>query len=284
MTAAIVSLSRARERLHVSASAVSTLQECPRRFWYHYVVGAEEEHVASSLVLGKAVHRALALHYRSLRDEERTPELNELVSIAGSVIVQAAASSPGVLYREGEDAGSLVEQASRMLTVFRDEGYRPVRVLAVELPFSTPLVHPRTGEVLAYDEHIVGAIDLVAEEAGGEVVVVDHKTVARSDAQRAHRVDVQMAVYSGVAKAHFAAESVRLRYQQLVKTKVAKVEMLEVKGEANDVAQSMEAVASAIEFIQVAVAHPRGKLLMGRRRSWKCRDCPSRRRCEGDQW
>ena len=278
---AAVTLEKHREGLHISASALRTLHECPREWWYRYVEGAPREHVPAGIVLGKAVHEALALFYRGLRDGDDVG-LDVLVEVAGASIRRAAECDPPVLFRDGEDVETTVDLAARLLAVFVEDGFRPERVLAVEVPFGLPVVHPDTGEVMPYEERIVGAIDLIAED-GGQVVVVDHKTAARTDKEKAKRADLQMAVYSIAAKELLGAEQVELRYQNLVKTKTAKVDLQQIQRTEDDEAEAIEAVASGLELIHVAVAHPGGKRLMGRRRSWRCKECSFRRRCGEDR-
>ena len=55
-----------RAALHVSVSQIRTFQICPRRYQFRYVLGATPEHVSSNLVLGSAVHSALAGYYLAL--------------------------------------------------------------------------------------------------------------------------------------------------------------------------------------------------------------------------
>jgi len=235
------------------------------------------------MVLGSAVHKALAWFYRCLHDGEAEPAIDKLVSIAGASISKAVASDPPVLFADGEDGGTLVDEATRLLTAFLAQGYRPAKVVAVEVPFSLPLVHPETGEALPYEEHVVGAIDLVAEDQDGGVVVLDHKITGRVDKTKTERPDMQMAIYSYAARELFGADSVTLRYQDVVRTKSAKVVLQDVQRVPRDEAEGIEAVASGLELIHAAVGSPGGKTLMGRRRSWRCGDCGWRTRCARDR-
>ena len=92
-----------------------------------------------------------------------------------------------------------------------------------------------------------------------------------------------MALYSIAAKEILGLQQVELRYQNLIKTKVAKVEQQAIVRIEHDEAEAIEAVASGLELINVVVGHRNGKRLTGRRRSWRCRDCGHRRRCSEDR-
>ena len=174
---AAVTLERHREGLHISASALRTLHECLREWWYRYVEGAAREDVPAAMVLGTALHKALAFYYRSLQEGDEA-SFEDLLGVANLSILKDVASTPGVLFRDGEDAETTVNEAKRLLDAFMEQGFRPAKVVAVEVPFGLPVVHPTTGEIMPYEERIIGAIDLIAED-GGEVVVVDHKTAAK---------------------------------------------------------------------------------------------------------
>ncbi len=274
-----LSLDQRRAGLHISASALRTLHECPREWWFRYVEGAPREDVPASLVLGTAIHKALAFYYRCLRDGAAPVSADELVSIATVSIGREMDRDVPVLFRDGQDLHTITGIAARLLCAFVDHAYRPATVLAVEEPFSLSVVNPNTGEDLPFDEQIVGAIDLVAQNDEGTVIVVDHKTAARTDKNKARRPDLQMALYSIAAKEMFGVEQVELRYQNVIKTKVAKVEQQIVDRVEHAEVEAIEAVVSGLELINLAVAHPNGKRLMGRRRSWRCGNCSYRQRC-----
>jgi len=271
-----------RGGLHISASAIRTIQECPRDWFYRYVEGRPPEDVPPRLVLGVAMHEALATFYSAMRDGEDLPAPEALAVITASSIDRAAAAGSPIGFDDDESVETLKEQANGLLVAFMANGYRPQRVLAVEEPFALALSDPDTGEVLPYEERVVGAIDLVAEE-DGRVVIVDHKTAARSDKQKGERADTQMAFYAWAAKQVLGEHEVKLRYQSVIKTKVPKVEVQTIALRKHDEREAVEAAAGAIELIHVAVAHPNGKRLMSRRRSWRCKECSYRRWCAEDR-
>jgi hypothetical protein len=105
----------------------------------------------------------------------------------------------------------------------------------------------------------------------------------RRDPERIARADLQMSLYGRAAKQVFGVKKVRLVYQSLILTKTARVDVEEIRRGANDELEAFEAIVGAIELINIAVAHPQGKRIMGRRRSWRCRECSFRRRCAEDR-
>jgi hypothetical protein len=166
--------------LYVSASALRTLEACPREWWLRYVEGAEPEDRPARLVLGSALHEALAVYYRTLRDGTDPPGPDELLGLAHEAIRRKIDSGPQLLFAQGRKLDDLFVDAERLIAAFLSDGIRSSRVLAVEEPFTLSISNPKTGEVLPYEERIAGAIDLVIETEDGEIVVIDHKTSARS--------------------------------------------------------------------------------------------------------
>lgn len=269
--------------LHISVSAIRSLEGCTRLWWYRYAAGAPPEDTPARLVLGGALHKAMASFYQALQHNAPEPSLSNLLGVAGSAIARAVAADPPILFPDGEGPESLMLEAERLLRAFLEQGYRPARVVAVEEPFALELVHPETGELLPFEERMAGAIDLVAEGPDGSLEIIDHKISSRLDRSKTSRPDLQMAVYAWAAREMFGVEDVALLFQSVIRTKVPKVIVQHINRVPHDEAEGMESTASALTLIHAAVGHPDGKRLMGRRRSWRCADCSWRRRCGSDR-
>jgi len=270
------------EGLYVSASALRLLGDCGRGFGYRYIAGYPAEDVAPALVLGKAVHAALAVWFERLRDGAPEATLDELIEIAVASIDEAKRDAVPIASNDNDE--DLAAEAVRILRAFAVRPMRPVRVLAVELPFQIAVPrHPITGESYALDESIAGVIDLVIEDAEGELMVIDHKVGKRAPAVDGG-VDLQLALYALAADELFRpTKPVRLAHHLLVRTKVPRIELREVARTPHDEAEALEAVAGGVALIHAAVGHPRPLRLLARHRSWRCGGCSYRRRCAGDR-
>jgi CRISPR/Cas system-associated exonuclease Cas4 (RecB family) len=267
--------------LYISASALRLLGDCGRGFGYRYIAGYPAEDVAPALVLGKAVHAALAVWFERLRDGASEATLDELIAIALASIDEAKRDAVPIASNDNDE--DLAAEAVRMLRAFAVNPMRPARVLAVELPFQIAVPrHPITGESYALDESIAGVIDLVVEDADG-LLVVDHKVGKRAPAIDGG-IDLQLALYALAIEEMIRPDKpVRLAHHVLVRTKVPKIELREVPRTPNDVAEALEAIASGVALIHAAIGHPRPLRLLGRHRSWRCGGCGYRRRCAGDR-
>lgn len=269
--------------LHVSASSLRLLQDCPRAWSYRYLAGYKAEDVAPALVLGRACHAALALWYEHLRDGVPEPSLDEMIAVS-TASIEEARRGPTPIVQAEDDETDLVAEAARMLRAFLVSiPFRPKRVVAVELPFTVGVGrHPVTGEWFEFGEAISGVFDLVVEDDDG-VAVIDHKITSRRPAVDGG-IDLQLALYALAAEELFpGSKPARVFHHVLVRTKVPRVELREVPRLPHDVAEALEAVASGVELIHVAVGHARPARLLGRHRSWRCGGCGFRRRCGEDR-
>ncbi|MBU1534134.1 PD-(D/E)XK nuclease family protein [Myxococcota bacterium] len=258
--------------IHVSASSVrSIIEGCPREAFYKYIAGYEPQDRSSGLVLGSAVHEALALFYLTLQQSHREATLQEMVDIAHASIDAAE----NVHTKDGEEPMKVT--ATRLIEAFLEHGYRPRgKILAVEERFSITVHDPYTGEVLP--ERLIGYFDLV-EAVDGGVVVTDHKTAARHDKAKGEEQDIQMALYAHAARQIYGVEHVTLQFQSLIKTKEAKVVVQPLVPQDTDTA--LETVYSAVTHMNLALNMDRPEVLMYKRPSWKCPGCGYRSRCQG---
>lgn len=268
--------------VYVSASSLRLLQDCPRAWSYRYLAGHKPEDIAPAMILGQACHAALADWYTRLKHGAPEPTLEEMVAVA-TISINEARNGPTPIAAEDEET-DLVAEATRMLGAFlASQPYRPQRVLAVEQPFTVQVGrHPVTGELFEFEEAIVGVFDLVVEDDHG-VMVVDHKIGRRRPAVEGG-VDLQLALYATAAEHLYPRETpVRLAHHVLVRNKTPVVTLREIPRSPNDTAEALEAVASGVEMIHVAVGHPNPVRLLGRHRSWRCAGCGYRRRCGADR-
>jgi len=262
--------------LHLSASSISTLIECPREFLYRYVQGLPPQDTPAALVLGSSIHEAIAYHYNSVKQSGTEPSLTELVDVA-SAAIDAPQRAP-ISFKKGESLDSLKSQAAAMLAAFLATGYRPTHILAVEFKFVLPLVNPITGEPLP--EVLLGTFDLV-EERNGQIVVTDHKTAARIDADKVAAPDTQMGLYAFAARQLFDVDDVGLQYQFITKTKEPAVTLQTIARHdpAKEERGALTLAASASTIISLALSHDHPQLVLPKHRSWRCSGCGYRSLC-----
>ena len=255
-----------REQLHVSYSQIRSYLICPKKYEFNYVLGTEPSHRPVNLVLGGAVHKALAAFYGHVRESGEAMLLDALQdAFTGFWDAEMDREVP-VVFDDGKDSGQVLDQGIGLLTAFHAKAKVPV-VVSVEEPFAVNLVDPSTGEVR--DMKLVGAFDLMTE-ADGHFVITEHKTTARRYSKDQLLYDLQPSVYWYAAR-ELGISDVRVRYQLLVKTKTPGVMLCNLDRGEPQVREMLETVCSVLDGIEAGVFF--------RNRGWACGDCQFAHAC-----
>ncbi len=173
----------------ISHYKISTFLQCPLQYRMRYVdfLGARYRKNWPFLVLGHAVHRALADFFAGKDMEARTPErLKELLRDNWRKEDRSVFGS-----REEERRWGLL--ALSMLDNYCGMGDLKTRPAYIE----------ETVEVAVSDFLLSGRIDRIDEVAPGYYEVIDYKTGKSVPTQRDLDKDLQMTIYAAIAKHHF---------------------------------------------------------------------------------
>lgn len=163
----------------LTASRLRTFRACPYKHHLMYDEGWRPVSVAEPLLVGTLAHAALEAYWLSLKhDPLARPE--DRAAIAVEAMDRAAEKVP-------EDDERLPRlEAMRQLVwryalVYGADDLARYEVLAVEVPFTLPLMNPATGGT-SRTWLTAGKIDAVVREKHGakRVLVVEHKTTSES--------------------------------------------------------------------------------------------------------
>ena len=186
-----------RKKDHVSYSELMTYVRCRRLWGYRYLYRVFPEVKSKNLLLGTAIHKALAHYYSPEQDQSTIPETT--ITLYYEVVER-------MLQHIEEITG--LEPPEPIATSFSTGGDMLVQYLAwapnvdtwetkgVEVPFSVPIVDGLD---------FVGYIDLLAwEPETQESWVVDHKTYAHISAAVTDDqfYDLQGTVYMWAMRQH----------------------------------------------------------------------------------
>ncbi len=259
-----------RSRLHFSASALKTFLMCPWKFKLHYVEGASPEFRPSALILGKAVHEAIALFHRALQVEKPVP-LGEIRDEFDTAIKTETAGDVPVQFRKGETIDSLRQVGLGLVELYCHEA-KPKRILAVEQPFSAKLIDPGTGELL--EPKLVGVFDMVEADEEGTVSIVELKTAAKRWSPGQVNLDLQGSLYAeAVAQSGLIPEGQEalIRYEILLKNKKPALDRQYAVRKPGHRDMAMTIAVDALKAIERDAFY--------RNPGWACSGCQYRRRC-----
>lgn len=263
-------LAQLRSGLHFSASALKTYLQCPWKFKLHYVEGVQPEFRPSGMVLGGAVHQALAQYHLAVMGKESF-DADQLMKAFDDVLDRALDQAVPVQFKKGEDPEALGGTGRGLLEVYHREA-RFTHIVDVERPFRASLADPRTGEVL--EPELVGVFDLIEADDEGTVSVVEIKTAARRWSEGQVNLDLQGSLYAeAVSQLDLVGqgEEALIRYEILVKNKKPILDRRYAVRREGDRHMAMTIAADALRAIEHDAFY--------RNPGWGCSGCQYRKQC-----
>ncbi len=263
-----------QQHLHISHSQLETFLTWPRRYQYQYVLGLPWEHIPAGLVLGKALHAAVAYYYRHVKALGTPLPLEILKACFEAELTEVVAGGPEVLYKEGEDAETLKAKGLALLEVFHAQ-VKPQQVQAVEMPFLVDLVDPKTGEVL--EAKLAGVFDLIEADEQGHLIIADLKTSNRRYGERQVEDNLQATLYAYALKQlgfTTDGQATLIRFDVLLKTKQPALESYFAVKREDDYRWTLTLVTQVLQAIEAKAYYPNP--------SWRCPECPFRGRCQSE--
>lgn len=169
-----------RQTLRLSASALNTYADCPRKFQYQNVLQIPRR-INANAVAGSNVHRALEVFHKERKADWRQATTEELLAIYDHVAAEARFSTP-------KEAEQFRARDKRILASYVDgERDNPGEPTYFEVPYS---YHDD-----ASDATFTGYIDRVDRHPDGSVEIVDYKTGKKKSNNKIVGEDYQIPLY-----------------------------------------------------------------------------------------
>ena len=252
------------DRPHWSYSAISQYLSCPLRFYFQRVLRLPQPSVSSSLVLGSAVHAALAEYHRTVQQDEPT-DLAKL----HRVIMQSwknRENESRISYRSGENQPDLLAQGIGLLEMYLKEP-PPQNIVSIEHEIIAPM-HNSRGEYL--ETPLLAIADLITED-NEELTVREFKTSGRAYSEMEAETSLQPTCYVNAAQESFGHPAT-VEYTVLIKTKTPKVQRLTAVRTDEDLGRLGDIVETIERGIRARIFYPVETPL-------NCSTCPFRQPC-----
>ena len=249
---------------HISYSAVSTFQTCPLRFFFKYVLGLPVKTIASSLVFGSAMHKAVQFHYEQLLMGRPTPDIDSLLGVYQEY--WDSCEGQIVQFGEGENRDMLGRMADRLLRIFLQSDFaRPNGViLGVE--------EELRGQIIPGCPDLLARVDLIVD-AGNELHVSDFKTARCSwNNFKVEDMAPQLLLYSELVKSIADGRPIKLSFAVLTKTKLPVLTIHDVPLGAKQVDRTKHTVERVWQAIQSGHFYPNPS-------PFNCGSCSYREAC-----
>jgi CRISPR/Cas system-associated exonuclease Cas4 (RecB family) len=253
------------ERDHISYSSLTTFQACPLRYYFKYVLGLTKETIASSLVLGAAVHAALQFHFEQLLAGNPAPDLDTLLGAFWEAW-HLHDDQQTILFAKSEDLSSIGRLADRMPRTFQQSSFAQPqgRIIAAE--------EELRGELMPGLPDLLARVDLIVETETA-LELVDFKT-ARTAWSAEHVADSagQQLLYGELAKALSDGKPLRLGFAVLTKTRFPDLTVHAVPVAPRQVERTKQVVERVWRAIEAGHFYPAPSAM-------NCPSCPYREPC-----
>jgi CRISPR/Cas system-associated exonuclease Cas4 (RecB family) len=250
-------------RPHWSYSSISQYLACPLRYYFQRILCLPQPTVGSGLVLGSAVHAALA-HYHHDLQLNRKPRRDAI----RTTFVESWDRRDGttIAFKEGETRADLMAQGMALVELYLAEP-PPERIVAVEQEIISP-VHDSTGEYL--ETPLVAIADLIVD-CGSGLLVREFKTSARAYGESEVSSSLQPTCYVNAVQEVFG-EPTTVEYTVLIKTKTPKIQKLPVERQQADLGRLGDIVKNIEKGVQAGIFYPVESAM-------NCSTCPYRGPC-----
>ena len=182
--------------LHISHSQIFTYLNCSLKYRFQYVEHRPPERISIALPFGSAIHSAIEMYYRSLKNSGRLEPLEDIIGRFDDCLsLDLDNTDVPIIYKKDmpDTAGAMAMGKAILKAFYESVDLTTMEIVEVELPLSARLY---SDERLLTEFKLVGVLDLLLMDENRELIVVDNKTAAKPMAQSTADDDNQMTAYS----------------------------------------------------------------------------------------
>ena len=264
-----------KNELHISQSQIFTYLNCSLRYFLNYVRGLPPECISIALLFGSAIHAAIEMYYRSLKNSGHAEPLEAIIGRFEDCLGLDLdnVDVPIIFKKDMPDRDGAMAMGKAILKAFYESvDLKNMEIIDVEMPLSATLF---TDEGKPTDFKLIGVIDLLLMDENHELIVVDNKTAAKPMAQSTADDDNQMTAYSYLLASNkfvFPTAPVKCRFDLLRKLKKTKVEYVYTSRTAADRKRFARIANAVLAGIDAQIFMPM--------KSWMCGDCAHSKACQ----
>ena len=266
------------QELHISHSQIFNYLNCSLYYRFKFIEGLLPERISIALPFGSAIHAAIEMYYRALKNHGREESLKSLHDRFQTCLELDLdnTSIPIIFKKDTPDRDAAIKMGKKMLSLFHENIVQTVQslheIVAVELPLAATLY---TDEDEPTDFKLAGILDLVLRDENGEILVVDNKTAARPMAQSTADENLQMSAYAYLLAANkyvFPRVPVNCRFDILRKLKTPKLQQVSTTRNADQRKRFAKIANAVLAGIDAWIFMPQP--------SWMCGDCAYSNACK----
>jgi len=253
-----------RDRPHWSYSAISQYLRCPLQYFFQRVLALPSRSTPSGLILGSAVHAALADYHRRLQRQEAV--MAEGVVTTFRETWNDRESKEQITFKEGDNRDDSIAQGVQLIETYLKEP-PPTGIVAVEQEILAPLYNSH-GEFL--ENPLLAITDLITVE-DDTFTINEFKTSGRAYSESEVATSLQPTCYGHAVHQEFGKQAA-IEYTVLIKTKTPKVQRLKTARYTDDFGRLGDLVETVERAVQIGIFYPVESPM-------NCSTCPYRQPC-----
>lgn len=240
---------------HLSSSQINVYMLCGLKYKFQYIDNLPKLFKSSALIFGSAFHSALSWLYKEeLAGREVSVEILYKIFDADWY---SQKTDNTILYKEGETELGLMNLGKEFLGLYFQKPHK--KIIGSEIPFSIPLVNPKSGEALPVN--FEGFFDLIEEDS----TVVDFKTSAHTMSQDDVDRHLQLTAYGYAFQILHGKPANGFQIINFVKGRKPKIVKLETSRDKSDFEGFFYLAKEVLKGIQSSVFYPHP--------GYWCKDC-----------
>jgi putative RecB family exonuclease len=254
-----------RQQPHLSASSINTYLDCGLCYKFQYIDKIPWEQKSDALVFGSAMHKVLEYYHQNRMIGESISILDMQAEFE-KVWREACSLESDINFKSGCDVKSYIELGKNLIATYVSDMPRTdYTILALEEAFAL--------QIPEVPLPIIGAIDMLEEDASGTIILTDHKTSSKAYAKDEIDENFQLTIYSLAMKNNgYADRDIILKFDCLVKTQKPKFLQYYTVRTEEDEQRAVKIIQSVWDGISKGVFIPKF--------SWKCRGCSFKIHCQ----
>lgn len=168
----------------LSASALKTYADCPRKFQFQYVYRIPQR-ISPNAVAGSNVHRALEVFHRNHKADWATKSLDDLMKVYDEVAAQGRYANP-------EEAAEFRKRDVKILAAYLESEKQHKASCGGTPTHFEAFFEAKFPDL---DAEFFGYVDRIDEHGDGSVEIIDYKTGSRDTPNKIVAEDYQMPLY-----------------------------------------------------------------------------------------
>jgi len=246
---------------HLSSSQINLFLLCGLKYKYQYIERLPKPFKPSALALGSALHSTISwVHKREMEGKKVSADIVLKIFDADWY---SQKTDMEIRYKENERELGLIILGKQMLQLFLEEPRKPVK--GTEVPFTIPLINPRTKEDLGVT--LEGFFDAIESDD----TIVEYKTSATTISQSDVDNHLQLTAYGYAFEQLFRKPAKGFKIVNFVKNKKPKIVTTETERGIANYEAFFFLVKEVLKAIKVGAFYPRP--------GYWCKECEYRDLC-----